>query len=406
MSVDPKITILIPTRERADVLYFSLLTASSQDYDNLEIIVCDNFSSDNTRDVVESFVDKRIRYLNPGKRLSMSHNWEYALSHVNGGWVTILGDDDGILPGSLQHVSKIIKETGVDAIRSNGCGYAWPSLLNKPYGRLSVSLRKGYEIRNSKKWLAKVMAGSTSYTALPMLYNGGFVNSNLVKRAKEKTQRFYLSVTPDVYSSIAFSHLTKNYAYSHESLAINGASKHSGGSSSFAGNGLKNEEMTPAKMFLSEPNIPFHKDIPVLPRGGLPRSLQVTVYESYLQALPLAPGSDCDVDHRKQLSVIIKTAGQHRDDVIQWAEKFCDLHRLNLKEILSESTRAGPIDEILKLLSRVLSDMHSIFVGSPNLPIRNVYEASIVAATIKQLRPSVLKNIHRRILEKIQTNKS
>lgn len=406
MSGDPKITIVIPTRERADVLYFSLLTACSQDYDNLEIIVCDNFSSDNTRDVVESFVDNRIRYLNPGKRLSMSHNWEYALSHVTGGWVTILGDDDGILPGSLQQVSKIIKETGVDAIRSNGCGYVWPSLLNRPYGRLSVGLRKGYEIRNSKEWLARVMAGSTSYTALPMLYNGGFVNSDLVKRAKENTKQFYLSTTPDVYSSIAFSHLTRNYAYSYEPLAINGASKHSGGSSSFAGNVSKNGEMTPAMMFRREPNIPFHKDLPVLPGSSLPRSLQATVYESYLQALPLAPDLDCNADRGKQLSVIIRTAGQHRGEVINWAERFCDLHGLDFKQILSESTRAAPMDGIRKLLSRVLSDMNSIYVGSPDLPIRNVYEASIVAATIKQVRPSVLINIHRRILEKVQATKS
>lgn len=159
-------------------------------------------------------------------------------------------------------------------------------------------------------------------------------------------------------------------------------------------------------MFLSEPNIPLHKDIPVLPHGGLPRSLQATVYESYLQALPLAPDSDGNADHRKQISVIIRTAGQHRDDVINWAEKFCDLHRLDFKQILSEATKAAPMDRIRKLISRVLSDMNSIYVGSPDLPIRDVYEASIVAATIKQVRPSALINIHRRILEKIQATKS
>lgn len=399
-------TIVIPTRERADVLYFSLLTACSQDYDNLEIIVCDNFSSDKTRDVVESFVDNRIRYLNPGKRLSMSHNWEYALSHITGGWVTILGDDDGILPGSLQHVSEIIKETGVDAVRSNGCSYTWPALLNKPYGRLKLSLRKGYEIRNSKEWLAKVMAGSTSYTSLPMLYNGGFANSDLVKRSKEKTKQFYLSITPDIYSAIAFSHLTKNYAYSYEPLAINGASKHSGGTSFFS-DGLKREEITPAKIFVSEPNIPVHKDLQVLPDGNFPLSIQAAIYESYLQAQSLAPASDSNANHKKQLEIIIRTAGRHRDDVIKWAEKFCELHRLDLKEILSEATRSAPRDGIRKLLSRVHSRMNSnsISVGSKNLPIRNVYEASIVAATIKQVRPNVLINIHRRILAKIQAKK-
>ena len=399
-------TVVIPTRERCDTLEHSLRTCVIQDYDNLDILVSDNFSSDKTRDVVESFVDNRIRYLNPGKRLSMSHNWEYALSHVTGGWVTILGDDDGILPGSLQHVSEIIKETGVDAVRSNGCVYCWPSLLNKPYGRLSVSLRKGYEIRNSRKWLAKVMAGSTSYTSLPVLYNGGFVNSDLVKRSKEKTKQFYLSMTPDVYSAIAFSHLTENYAYSYEPLAISGASKHSIGTSAFAGNDFKREEMSPAKMFLSEPNIPFHKDLLVLPDGSPPLSFQASVYESYLQALSLAPDSDSNANHKKQLEIIIRTAGRHRDNVNKWAEAFCDLHRLDLKEILSKATRVAPIDGLKKLLARVHSHMNCISVGSPDLPVINVYEASIVAATIKHVRPSVLINIHRCILEKIQANKS
>ncbi|OZA21859.1 MAG: hypothetical protein B7X93_13530 [Hydrogenophilales bacterium 17-61-9] len=96
MNTHFKFTIIIPTRERADVLSGSLKTALMQEYDNLEILVSDNFSSDHTRDVVASFNDPRIRYVNTGKRLSMSHNWEFALSHVDGGWLTGRG-------GTLRH---------------------------------------------------------------------------------------------------------------------------------------------------------------------------------------------------------------------------------------------------------------------------------------------------------------
>ena len=60
-----KLTIIIPTRERATTLYWAIKTCLNQDYENLEVIICDNFSSDNTREVVAEFEsDKRVRYLN------------------------------------------------------------------------------------------------------------------------------------------------------------------------------------------------------------------------------------------------------------------------------------------------------------------------------------------------------
>ena len=108
---NPKITVIIPTRERAVVLENALRTVTSQDYKNLEIIVSDNYSMDGTDKVVEQAKDSRIRYLNTGKRLSMSHNWEFALSHVQDGWVTFIGDDDGLLPRAISRIAEIIQQT-------------------------------------------------------------------------------------------------------------------------------------------------------------------------------------------------------------------------------------------------------------------------------------------------------
>lgn len=56
----------------------------------------------------------------------MSHNWEFALSHIADGWVTIVGDDDGLLPGSLQKVAALIRSTGTLAVQSATCRYQWP----------------------------------------------------------------------------------------------------------------------------------------------------------------------------------------------------------------------------------------------------------------------------------------
>lgn len=74
-----KITVIIPTRERGEVLAHALKTVLAQDYGDLHVLVSDNASTDGTRDIVHGSDDPRIRYVNTGKRLSMSRNWEFAL---------------------------------------------------------------------------------------------------------------------------------------------------------------------------------------------------------------------------------------------------------------------------------------------------------------------------------------
>ena len=110
-----RFTVVIPTRERCDTLEYSLRTLTEQPYPHLEIIVSDNDSADATRDVVRANGDPRIRYINTGRRLSMSGNWEFALAHVTEGWVTFLGDDDGLVPNCFERVNEIVDRTGVRA---------------------------------------------------------------------------------------------------------------------------------------------------------------------------------------------------------------------------------------------------------------------------------------------------
>ncbi len=65
---NPLFTVIIPTKDRAEYLHHTLRTCSLQDYDNLEIIVSDDGSTDHTREVVAEAArkDPRIRYASPG----------------------------------------------------------------------------------------------------------------------------------------------------------------------------------------------------------------------------------------------------------------------------------------------------------------------------------------------------
>lgn len=378
MAIAPKITVIIPTRERCDVLESSLRTVTSQNYDNLEIIVSDNCSSDDTRGVVHRANDNRIRYLNTGKRLNMSHNWEFALSHVTDGWVTFIGDDDGLMPDALNTVANIIETAGVDAIRSTCCTYHWPAVMGNEHGQLIVPMSSGTEMRNASHWLKKVMRGTAKYPQLPVIYHGGFIHISALNKIRNKTGTFFRSCTPDLYSAVAVASVVDRFLYLHAPLAVNGVSKHSTGKSSFSVK--KNKDTTPLEVFYSEGNLPFHDDIPMHEDGSPPVSFHAMVYETYLQSTALRDDTDIR-DHGQQLEIILATAGAHHESIEKWGRLFAERHGIDFTAAMRAAAIKRAWLQPLLTSHKVLNALHTVF--AEDLPIRNIHEASISAGAIR-----------------------
>jgi len=378
---------LIPTRDRSDTLLYAIRSALSQNYPNFTVLVSDNASEDNTRDLVTSIKDERLRYVNTGRRVSMSHNWEFGLSHVSGGWVTVIGDDDAVLPGALERVSRIADETGVRAIRANGCRYQWPSLRGGQYGALAVDVGKGYRKIDSRRALEAVLRGKMDCTKLPMLYNGGFISMDLVEEAKKAGAdgRFFRSLNPDVYSAMVFSLLTDDYVYSEEPFAVNGASIHSGGTANF-GLPAKNRRYDPAEKFWSEPNIHFHKSLPPAANGRPVLSPHAMVYEAYLQAEGFHDRKGISVDAAEQLRIILKEPRIRAVDIGPWAKSFAQLHGIDphpaVHPLFALTARAHGTLALVRTVTLML--IHGVRVlGTERQPLRNVHEASMVANQIR-----------------------
>ena len=266
----PKLTVIIPTRERADTLFHTLRTVLEQEYENLEIIVSDNASIDNTRQVVSQFTDVRLRYINTGNRIGMSENWEFALSHVTGDFVMFLGDDDGLLPNSCADVASILKFTNAKALIWNKPNYSWPSISISPN---QITLQCSYDLckLDGHVILKGIASGRTSYGRLPVLY-AGFVSMISINNIKARTGNFFHSITPDVYSGIVLAEELKSYLYSFRPFSINAGSRHSNGIASVSDN--KN-----AQKFFTENKLSINKNLPII-RG----SIQSHIAESFLQA--------------------------------------------------------------------------------------------------------------------------
>ena len=88
------VTIAIPTFNRSRYIDKAIESVLEQTYQDFELLVIDNASTDNTEDVVHSFVDKRIRYVKNEKNIGIIGNWNKCVQLSSGKYLTILGDDD------------------------------------------------------------------------------------------------------------------------------------------------------------------------------------------------------------------------------------------------------------------------------------------------------------------------
>jgi hypothetical protein len=120
--MNPFVTIGIPTYNRAGFLKDSLGSALSQTYSNIEVVVVDNASTDDTKDVVESFDDCRIKYFRNEKNIGGSANFERCLNLSTGEYFSWLQDDDVLFNDFV--------ETALEVSQLTNCDFYFASCVN------------------------------------------------------------------------------------------------------------------------------------------------------------------------------------------------------------------------------------------------------------------------------------
>ena len=97
----PKVSIIIPTYNRAGLLPQALESVFAQTYQNFEVIVSDDGSTDNTEAVIQQFGD-RVTYLKNNHSGLPSVARNTALNQANGKYIAFLDSDDLWLPDKLK----------------------------------------------------------------------------------------------------------------------------------------------------------------------------------------------------------------------------------------------------------------------------------------------------------------
>jgi len=100
----PKISVLIPTYNYARFLPEAIESVLAQDFQDFELLVVDDASSDNTAEVVRPFCarDARVRFAVNSSNLGMVNNWNQCLEQARGEYIKFLfGDDKLFHPQAL-----------------------------------------------------------------------------------------------------------------------------------------------------------------------------------------------------------------------------------------------------------------------------------------------------------------
>ena len=110
--VDGLVSVIMPSWNTGKFIAESIQSVIDQTYENWELIIVDDCSTDNTDAVVAKFTDKRIRYFKNEKNSGAALSRNRALREARGEWIAFLDSDDLWNPDKLEHQINFMNEHG------------------------------------------------------------------------------------------------------------------------------------------------------------------------------------------------------------------------------------------------------------------------------------------------------
>jgi hypothetical protein len=335
MTQRPRFSVVVPTRNRPETLRHALKTCLDQDFDDYEIIVCDNSDAVAAAEVaaiVDAASSPRIRHLSSDRPLAMSANWERGLNEAQGEYVTVLGDDDGLIPYALRELDRLVTRTGARAIRWQRCIYTWPTIgVEGEANLLILPLFRTVTEIDGKAQIAKVMRFEAGTDSLPMIYCS-VIHRDLIEQHRATVGRVFLNIYPDIYSAFGFGYLAGTYLSVSVPMSIAGLSHASNGvatlmkekqtavASDFSrlneAFGYVHHPQVPEKTILGPVHIAdsfLHAKDALFPRDDILVFDRKLFIERCLGAIP-----DTDPEDRERVRQVIRASVADSPELLRW----------------------------------------------------------------------------------------
>jgi glycosyltransferase involved in cell wall biosynthesis len=231
-----KFSILLPTRNRLDLLRHAVASVRLQDHSDWEIIISDNASTEDVGGFAASCADRRIRYYRTGRLLPVTENWNAALEMSTGDYLIMLGDDDGLMRNCLAAMHKLIQEwRQPDAVYTQALQFAYPGVIpGQPSGFIQVAYNAFLEGAEQPYLLPRRKAVEMVRSAMKFRLRYGFnmqhfiISRSLVKTLQRRGP-FFQSPYPDYYAANAILLAARSVVANPRPLIIIGISPKSFG---------------------------------------------------------------------------------------------------------------------------------------------------------------------------------
>lgn len=238
-----KYSVIIPTRDRLDLLKQCVHTVLDQDFHDWEIIISDNCSTENIKGWVESISDSRIKYFRTHEFVSVTKNWNSSIEKASGDYILMLGDDDGIIPGYFNRIETILEKFHNPSLIYNAIyHYAYPGAMpGRPDGYLAeIKDAFFFDNKSDPFWLSseekiKAYTGSLNLKRNFVFNIQTTVFSKQYVDERHKTGPFFKGPFPDYYAMNVAMLKAERVLVVPQPLSIVGISKKSFGFTYFSG---------------------------------------------------------------------------------------------------------------------------------------------------------------------------
>ncbi len=140
---DILLSICIPTYNRANRLEHALKSVISNTFNNIEVIVSDNSSNNNTSEIVEKFKDTRIRYNKNETNIGANFNIIHTVEIARGDYILFLSDEDLINKNGLLVILNVIKSC-------KNAMVIFASIFDNPTDSYYLKIEKNMIVRSRK----------------------------------------------------------------------------------------------------------------------------------------------------------------------------------------------------------------------------------------------------------------
>ena len=206
---NPKVSVIMPTHDRADLLPRAVDSVLAQTWDDYEIVIVDDCSSDDTQDVIAGFSDPRIRSFTHDRNEGKSAAINTGIAHARGEYIGFLDDDDEWLSTKLEGQVALLDAASPRV----ALVYGWMDQVEDSSGRVIPAYRNTVEGDIFERSLALSIPGPTIVLLIrsSVVREIGGMDESLLRHDDvdlicRVSRRYHAAVLPEVVARAHFGH--------------------------------------------------------------------------------------------------------------------------------------------------------------------------------------------------------